>query len=58
MNTNIILVETVTEAQQILSNARDAVLSGEIDQKQYQEILDSCYHTYLDALVTTRKEQS
>ena len=56
MNPTIMQV-TVTEANEILSNAREAHIEGEITQEQYNEIMDSCYHSYLDALAEQRQAE-
>jgi len=48
---------TVTEANEILSNAREAILNGEIDDEQYNELRDSCTRAFTDALAEQRRAE-
>ena len=56
MNPTIMQV-TVTEANEILSNAREAILNGEIDDEQYNELRDSCTRAFTDALAEQRRAE-
>jgi hypothetical protein len=53
MNTTITTLDD-PETRLILHNARAALEAGEITEEQYRDVLDICYHAYLERLAERR----
>jgi uncharacterized protein YehS (DUF1456 family) len=56
MNNTIVQVVSVG-TQEVLANARAALLRKEITQEQFNEIYNSCYHKLLVALAEQRRAE-